>query len=79
MVEDYGIPLREETEFDKSQVFVPDILKIMKEIGVDYGSLETVKNFIVKELDEGENSVSTLDTSNPTITQSKKPWWKFWK
>lgn len=80
VVEDFGIPMQEEAEFDKSQVFEADILKIMEEIGVDYNSLETVENFIVKELDEDGNSAAKLDIPNPTIIpQNRKPWWQFWE
>lgn len=77
--EDYGMPLQEEAELDKLQVFASDILKIMKGIGVDYNRLEMANRFIVKELDEVKDSASTMNTSKPTLSQSQKSWWRFWK
>jgi hypothetical protein len=51
IVEDFGVQLPSESKFDKSKIFEDDIVLVMRDMGVDYGKLNEVDNFVVKELE----------------------------
>jgi hypothetical protein len=57
----------------------PDVLEIMRRLGVSPEELEVVNDYYLYEFDE-----SSMDASEPVnsvqsqSSKKKKPWWRFW-
>jgi hypothetical protein len=82
--EDFGSPLPEESGLNSDRAyFEDDILAIMQRIGVNYDEIiNESTHFVVKELDEGDESPTELPPQGVDTEDQIKPkklWWQFWK